>query len=277
MNHDVPADDASILYYDGDYPSLEIGEPRAENVATLARIGILGDVGHYKDLARHTGGPVLEIGAGTGRLSVPLARLGLDVWAVDVAPAMLARLEARRAAEPEEVRRRLHPVRQDAQSLDLPERSFRLAIIPFNVLMLIPDLGMQRRTLASVAAHMPPGGLLALDIMNPLVLTLGEDHRPHPSEPRRNPVTGNSYVKTSLNDRMDEAQVQRLHGWYDELLPDGRIQVTEFSFRWRIIFRVELELLLNQAGFELETISGDFEGGPWTVDRPRMVATARRR
>lgn len=277
MNHDVPADDASILYYDGDYPSLEIGEARAEHVATLNRVGILGDVGHYKELARRTGGPVLEVGAGTGRLSVPLARLGFDVWAVDVAPAMLARLEARRAAEPEEVRHRLRPVCQDAQALDLQERSFRLAIIPFNVLMLIPDLGMQRRTLASVAAHLPSGGLLALDIMNPLVLTLGEDHTPHPSEPRRNPITGNSYVKTSLNDRMDEAQVQRLHGWYDELLPDGRIQVTEFSFRWRIIFRVELELLLNEAGFDLETISGDFESSAWTVDRPRMVATARRR
>ena len=71
----MPDTDASILYYDGDYPSLEIGEPRAEDVAILARIGILGDVAFYKEQAAAAGGPVLEIGCGTGRLTIPLARL----------------------------------------------------------------------------------------------------------------------------------------------------------------------------------------------------------
>lgn len=275
MNKDVPDTDASILYYDGDYPSLEIGDARAEDAATLARIGILGDVAFYKEQAEATGGPVLEIGCGTGRLTIPLARAGHEVWAVDVSSAMLDQLRAKLALEPPEVQARVHVVQQDATALDLPVRNFRLAAIPFNVLMLIPDFTAERRTLASAAAHLAPDGWLALDVMNPLTLSLDAEKKPSPSEPRRNPRTGNRYVKNSLASRLDEQQRQRLYGWYDELLPDGKIKVSEFSFTWRMIFRFELELMLDSAGFAIDTLTGDFAASPWTVDSRRMVVTAR--
>lgn len=277
MNPDVPATDASVIYYDGDYPSLEIGEPRPEDVATLARIGILGDVAHYLDVAATTGGPVLEVGCGTGRLAIPLARRGLDVWAVDVSAAMLDQLRAKLAREADTVGERLRVVQQDATALDLPERRFALAVIPFNVLMLVGERPAQRAVLRTAAAHLPAGARLALDVMNPLVLPLGEETTAHPSEPRRNPRTGHPYIKNTLNSRMDERQVQRLYGWYDELRPDGTITVTEFSFRWRIVFRYELEHMLEEAGFDIEIIYGDFEGRNWTVDSPRMVVVAHRR
>jgi len=276
MNKDVPDTDASILYYDGDYPSLEIGDARAEDAATLARIGILGDVAFYREQAEATGGPVLEIGCGTGRLTIPLARAGHEVWAVDISAAMLDQLRAKLALEPPEVQARVHVVQQDATTLDLPVREFRLAAIPFNVLMLIPDFTAERQTLASVAAHLAPGGRLALDVMNPLTLSLDAEKKPSPSEPRRNPRTGNQYVKNSMASRLDEEQCQRLYGWYDELLPDGKIEVSEFSFTWRMIFRFELELMLESAGFAIESMAGDFEASPWTVDSRRMVITARR-
>lgn len=277
MNHDVPPDDASILYYDGDYPSLEIGEARAEDATALARIGLLGDVAFYRDLAVETGGPVLEVGAGTGRLTIPLARAGLAVIAVDLSVPMLQRLREKLGRETVEVGKRVTPVVADASALSLPEQSFRLAIIPFNVLMLIPDFAAERRTLARVAAHLPAGSVLALDVMNPLVLPLDAQTQPQASEPRRSPRSGNAYIKNSMHTRLDDAQVQRIHGWYDELLPDGRIHTTDYSFRWRIIFRYELELMLHEAGFTLEAVHGDFERSPWTVDSTRIVAIARRR
>ncbi|MBP2292350.1 class I SAM-dependent methyltransferase [Azospirillum rugosum] len=276
MNKDVPEADGSILYYDGDYPSLEIGEPRAEDAAVLARIGMLGDVAFYRDAALAAGGPVLEVGCGTGRLTIPLARAGIEVWAVDISAAMLDQLRAKLAEELPEVRARVRVVQQDAAALDLPERGFRLAAIPFNVLMLIPDLGAERRTLASVAAHLAPAGRLALDVMNPLTLPMDAETKPSPSMPRRNPRTGNRFVKNALVGRLDERQCQRLHGWYDELLPDGHIAVTEFDFTWRMIFRYELELMLEAAGFAIESLAGDFEAAPWTVDSRRIVVTARR-
>jgi len=275
MNKDVPDDDAAIRYYDSDYPSLEIGEPQAGQVVQLERMGILGDVGFYKELAARTGGPVLEVGCGTGRLTIPLARLGLEVWAVDVSAGMLAQLRAKLAREEASVQARVRIAQQDAATLDLPERGFALALLPFNTLMLIPDPDEEQATLAALAAHMAPGAVLAFDVMNPPTLPLQADRTPAPCEPRVAPDTGNRYVRTAMNTALDVFQRQRVCGWYDELLPDGTVRSSDFAFHWRMIFHAELEPMLRKAGFALESLAGDFEGTDWTVQSRRMVVTAR--
>ncbi|MGQ9371996.1 class I SAM-dependent methyltransferase [Azospirillum sp. ST 5-10] len=280
MNKDVPATDATILYYDAEFPSLEEGAVRAEDVARLARLGVLGDVAFYKETARRAAagrrGPVLEVGCGTGRLAIPLARMGLETYAVDVNEAMLDRLRAKLAAEPAEVRARVHVVRQDGACLDLPRRDFAFAALPFNVLMLIPAFAEQRRTLAALAAHLAPGALLALDLMNPLTLPFEAQGSPGISEPRRNPATGNSYVRHSLHSRLDDEQRQRVYGVYEEMLADGTVRITEYGFSWRMIFRWEAELMLDAAGFAVERVAGDFEDADWSAGSRRIVVTARR-
>ncbi len=275
MNKDVPDGDAAIRYYDGDYPSLEIGDPQAGQVVQLERMGILGDVGFYKELAARAGGPVLEAGCGTGRLTIPLARMGLEVWAVDVSAGMLARLRARLDGEDAAVRARVHVVQQDAARLDLPERGFALALLPFNTLMLIPDPDEERATLAAMAAHMAPGAALALDVMNPLTLPLEADRTPAPSAPRTAPDSGNRYVRYAMHTALDALRRQLVCGWYDELLPDGTVRSTDFAFRWRMIFRPEMDSMLCGAGFAAETLAGDFDGTEWTPESRRMVVTAR--
>lgn len=276
MNKGVPDEDATIRYYDGDYPSLEIGDPRPEHVVQLERIGILGDVAWYKEVAAQVGGPVLEIGAGTGRLSIPLARMGLEVWAVDVSAGMLAQLRAKLEREDAAVRARVHVVQQDAAALDLPVRDVPLALLPFNTLMLIPDPEDERAALAAIAAHAAPGAVLALDVMNPLTLPLEPERAAAPSEPRTAPDTGNRYVRMAMNTALDGQRRQRVCGWYDELLPDGTVQSTDFAFRWRMIVRDGLEAMLGEAGFAVETLAGDFEDAPWTPESRRMVVTGRR-
>lgn len=276
MNHDVPPDDASIIYYDGDYPSLELDEPTAEDVASLARNGMLGDVPFYRDLARRRGGPVLELGCGTGRLAIPMARAGVPVTGVDISRPMLERFQARLDDEPEEVRARVRLLETDATTLRLEPASFAMVAIPFNVLILIADRGRQKRVLEVAARHLAPGGVLALDVMNPLVLSLGGDPSPQPSFPRRNPRTGNGYVKHAMTSRLDEDQRQRIHGWYEEVLPSRSVLTTDYSFHWRLIFRWELTEMLERAGLVEEESFGDFAGAPWTVDSTRIVLVARK-
>lgn len=275
MNRDVPDDDACIRFYDGDYPSLEIGEVSPAAVVRLERMGILGDVAFYKDLAARTGGPALEVGCGTGRLTIPLARLGLEVWAVDVSAGMLGQLRAKLEREDPGVRARVHVVRQDAEALDLPARGFALAVMPFNLLMMIPDAAGERRTLAAVAAHLAPGGRLALDVMNPATLPMGADRCPAPSEPWIAPHSGCRYVRYAMNTALDAGQCQTIRGWYDELLPDGAVRTSDFAFRWRMIVRDELEAMLAGAGLAVECLAGDFEGAAWTPLSRRTVVTAR--
>jgi len=276
MNSDTPADDASILYYDADYPSLEIGAARVEDVTALARIGLLGDVAFYTEQALAGGGPVLEIGCGTGRLTIPLARAGVEVWAVDVSEAMLGQLRAKLAAETPDVRARVHAARQDASALDLPGGGARLAILPFNVLMLIPEADPERRTQEAVARHLAPGGAFALDVMNPAVLPWEADPTPVQSRPRRNPLTGNPYIRHAQASAVDARGVQRIAGWYDELLPDDAIRTTRFAFDWRMIGRAEILSMLHGAGLAVDRLAGDFDGAPWTEESSRIVASGHR-
>lgn len=276
MNHDVPPDDASIIYYDGDYPSLELDEPTAEDVASLARNGMLGDVPFYRELALRHGGPVLELGCGTGRLAIPIARAGVPVTGVDISRPMLRRFQSRLDDEAEAVRARVRLLEADATTLRLEPATFPLVAIPFNVLILMADRERQKRVLEVAARHMTPDGVLALDIMNPLVLSLGGDPSPQPSFPRRNPRTGNSYVKHAMTSRLDEDQKQRIHGWYEERLPSRSVLTTDYSFQWRLIFRWELTEMLERAGLVEDSSFGDFEGAPWTVDSTRIIVVARR-
>ncbi|WP_109110386.1 class I SAM-dependent methyltransferase [Azospirillum sp. TSO35-2] len=284
MNPDTPADDGSILYYDADYPSLEIGEATAaeaaEKALVLARMGLLGDVAFYTGQALGHGGPVLEIGCGTGRLTIPLARAGLEVWAVDVSAAMLDQLRAKLADEPAAVRDRVRILHGDAADLDLPhdrpEIAARLVLLPFNLLMLVADRDQQSRVLAAAVRHLAPGGVVALDVMNPATLPQEADPAPSPSRPRRHPRSGNPVVRHAQAGAVDARGVQRIAGWYDELMPDGAIRTTRFAFDWRMTGRAELESLIAGAGLTLGTVCGDFDGAPWTPDSRRTVVTAQR-
>jgi len=279
MNRDAPGHDGAIRYYDGDYPSLELERPRADAVQRLAAIGLLGDVAFYRTLAEEADGAVLEIGCGTGRLTIPMARTGAAVWGVDSSAAMLARLAERLDREPDGVRGRITTVHGDAVGLEMGAwrpGGFALVVLPFNLLMLQPGAGTAERLLAAAAAALAPGGRLALDVMNPLMLSAGAERSGIPSPPLIDPWTGASYLKITLAGPVDEDGEQRVHGWYEALGTDGRIDRTDFAFRWRMIPRPRLESLLAAAGLAMERMDGDFDGTPWQPDSRRMVVTARR-
>src|SRR5215211_3671614 len=81
-----------------------------------------GDTEWYRSKARESGGPVLELGAGTGRITLALAQDGVRVHALDAHAAMLAALRAKLSAEPPEVRDRVVVVEADMRSFELPQR-----------------------------------------------------------------------------------------------------------------------------------------------------------
>lgn len=274
MNRDVPDSDGAIRYYDGDYPSLELDPPRAGAVQRLAAIGLLGDVAFYRTLAEQAGGPVLEIGCGTGRLTIPMARAGAEVRGVDSSVGMLDRLRQRLDREPAAVRGRVTLTHGDAISME--PGAFPLVLLPFNLLMLQPGAGTAEQLLTAAVAALAPGGRLALDVMNPLALSAAAERSGIPSSPLTDPWTGAPYLKITLAGPVDADGEQRVHGWYEALGDDGRSTRTDFAFRWCMIPRPRLERLLTDAGLTIDGMAGDFDGMPWQPDSRRMVVTARR-
>lgn len=132
------------------------------DVVTAADATLAGDVEAYAGLAP-AGGSVLELGAGSGRLTFALAERGFRVTGVDIAPAMLAQAEAARAALPASVAGRVRLELADMTALEL-DGVFDLVVCPFFTLAHVaPDPGW-RRTFAAASRRLKPGGQAAFHL-----------------------------------------------------------------------------------------------------------------
>jgi SAM-dependent methyltransferase len=119
------------------------------------------DLATWEELAAANPGPILEIGCGTGRVALHLARRGHEVVAIDVVPELAEELARRAAAAGLDVDARV----EDARALDLSRR-FALVIAPMQVVHLMRGRAGRVAMLRAVAAHLEPGGSAALAILD---------------------------------------------------------------------------------------------------------------
>ena len=121
------------------------------------------DVDFYVDLARAAGGPILELGCGTGRILLPIARAGCRIVGLDLAELMLAKCREKLAREPREVRERVRLVPASMADFDLGE-TFRLVTTPFRSFQHLRSVDEQLACLRAAHRHLVPGGRLVLDL-----------------------------------------------------------------------------------------------------------------
>ena len=126
----------------------------------------LVDRNFYLDLADEYGGPVLEFGCGTGRITLPLARQGVDVTGIDASHSMLEVLRAKLAREPEQVRRRTMVIEGDFRTHQIGDR-FPLVVIPFRPMQHMYTTDDQLSALKNAGRHLADGGILAFDVFYP--------------------------------------------------------------------------------------------------------------
>src|SRR5699024_3228271 len=126
------------------------------------------------------GGSILELGAGTGRVTLALAERGLHVLGLDLAPTMLVQAEAKLATASPDIRDRVRFRRADMAALNLGE-TFDAVIAPYFALAHLPAGAAWRNVFAGVARHLRPGGRAAFHM--PLAEVLSQ-----PAPPRKTPV-----------------------------------------------------------------------------------------
>lgn len=222
------------------------------------------DVAFFVDLARESGGPVLEVGCGTGRVLLPTARAGIEICGLDLSGVMLGICREKLAHEPEDVRRRVKLHAADMRSFDLG-RTFRLLTIPFRPFQHLLTVEDQLACLACVRKHLAPGGRFILDLFNPSLKALTDEmrkegfgHDPEVVMPdgrrmkRWARIVSRNYVE----------QYQECELIHDVTHPDGRAERIVFAFKMRYLFRFEVEHLLARAGFEVETVYADYDKSP---------------
>lgn len=133
--------------------------------AAYAAINLV-DVSFYVELAREIDGPVLEIGCGTGRVLLEIARSGIEIHGLDQSPAMLEVLKGKLEREPQEVRSRVTLHSGDMRTARL-EKKFSLVTIPFRPLQHMHTIEDQLAALRTAAAHLSEGGRFAFDVFYP--------------------------------------------------------------------------------------------------------------
>ena len=130
---------------------------------------MVADVPFYVAEAVTTGGPVLEVGVGTGRVATAMARAGVEVVGIDVSPSMLAL--ARDGLTAEGLQDRVTLVEADMRSFDLG-RTFSLAVLPYRVFAHARTTDDQVRTLTAIRDHLDPGGRIVLNVTVPQIADL---------------------------------------------------------------------------------------------------------
>lgn len=235
------------------------------------------DVRFYADLAEAQGGPVLELGVGTGRVALAIARRGIEVVGVDRMPQMLARARERLAKEPAALRERVELRKGDLQRIRLGRR-FPLVISPFNVFMHLYTREQIEKALAAVRRHLAPGGRFAFDVLMPDARDLSRNPaKVYKGGTVTPPSSGKKYHYGESFQYDPVRQVQLITMAFQAVEDPQDISITPLAHRQ--FFPVELEALLHYNGFTIEHRWGGFDGSRLTgiSESQVVIARARRR
>jgi SAM-dependent methyltransferase len=224
-----------------------------ENARTVQR----RDVAFWQTLAAAAEGDVLELGTGTGRIAIPVARAGARITGIDLSAPMLnrARLRVRRS-------RLVRPprlVRGDIRSLPFSSQAFALVMAPYGILQSLVRERDLRQTLDAAARVLPRGGRFVLDLVPDL---------PRWSEYSRRKSLSGRFGANSRVTLIESVAQDRARGLtrFDQEYRVHRGRRTEthtFSLTFRTVSVPQMRRRLERAGFRVDAVLGDYDGGPW--------------
>jgi SAM-dependent methyltransferase len=222
------------------------------------------DIAFYLAYAQQAAGPVLEIGCGTGRVTIPLAAKGVAITGLDVSSSMLA--EAKRKAQQQSLE--IHWLQADGRNFELGQHH-ALILMPFNVLQFFHDTESLRQVFGCVKRHLLPGGRLIFDVFNPQVSFLAEDPQRRYERARYDdPEGGGEVVIEETRDYIAARQIVRSTRYYH--LGSERNKWIG-TLELRCFFPCELDLLLEHHGFHGEQKLGNFDGSPFSNAAPKQI------
>ena len=232
------------------------------------------DLDMYRNFAELCGGKILELACGSGRLLLPLAGDGYALTGIDTSAAMLEL--ARQALEEAGVSARCQLVQQDMCQLQLPEK-YRLAMIALGSFGHIITRARQQQALAAIRRHLSTGATFILDLSN-------DDARymEHLSGQILHRGTwqqrDGSYVTHFLTPASSTTHhLLELTHFYEVYRQGEAVRRTVSQTSLYLFERSEAELLLEQAGFQVKNIYGNYDFGPCEHESPRMIFIAEAR
>lgn len=237
------------------------------------------DTAFYVEEAQNHGAPVLEIGCGTGRVTLAIAEAGVRVVGVDSSAHMLEVAASKRSQAPDDVRKRIALVRGDMRRFAF-RRTFAQILMPYRVFQSMLEVVDQLAALAAIRSALASKGRLVFNVFDPRVdLLAGDDHDPLPvQESGREYRDDRGRVRERFTVRYDlPTQLLDVTFIYERLDDAGVVAAREFEpLRLRYFHRFEIEHLLHRAGYEIEALYGGWEREPFDRNGQEMIWIARR-
>lgn len=236
------------------------------------------DVEFFVQAAKESGGPVLELGCGTGRVLIPTARAGVEITGLEASELMLGICRARLEKQPQEVRSKVQLANGPMQDFRL-DRRFQLVTVPFRPFQHLLTVQDQLSCLRCVHAHLRDNGKLILDLFNPwihrLISETGQEFGEEPEfampDGRRVIRKHRTVARDLFNQTLDEELIFKV------IHPNGTTERVVVPFQMRYLYRFEAEHLLARSGFEVEQIYADYEKTPYGTKYPgELIIVARR-
>jgi len=237
------------------------------------------DIGFYLWAAEEYGASILELGCGTGRVMIPLAKAGYEITGLDLSEPMLSVCRQKLSQMPRDVQDRVNLVQKSMRNFELKQK-FSLITTPFRCFQHLIKAEDQISCLKCAHNHLKKDGHLILELFNPWIKYLVDDSRleesgddpPFVMPDGREVLRRWRTTKSNLFEQYLDIDII-----YYVTHPDGRKERLVHSFLIRYLFRYEAEHLLARCGFELEHLYADFDRSSYGSKTPgELIFVARR-
>ena len=239
-----------------------------------------GEIDFYQSLsneAKRKGEKVLELACGTGRITIPLAKHGVEIVGLDLSSAMLDVAREKSAGMSN-----ISWVQQDMISFELDE-TFGLIIIPGHSFQNILSAADQIACIKSIERHLNPHGTLVVHVDHQDVCWLGDLVKDkggvfEPAEEFIHPKTGRQVRTSRAWSYIPSIQTAIAQTVWEEMTEDGEVaeRWETGPIRFHCFFRLEMEHLFALTGFEVEAVYGDFSQGSLSDESEEMIWIAKK-
>lgn len=251
-------------------------EPELYDVITPPQF--LGDVDWYRSRAVEAAGPVLELGAGTGRITIPIAEAGVEIHALDAHAGMLQRLRTKLGTLDTDVRDRVTVVEANMADFQLDCR-FGLVMIPYRAFLHNHTEEDQLGCLRSIRNHLRARGKLAFNVFHPSLKFMAEHAGSLAGVWRWTEMhdlpDGRRLVRSEANQYDTVRQVVHSQHRYEIFDGGGELERTFLhKLELAYLYPGDIRRLLELAGFVAVNICGGFGGQPFDKDGDELVVQA---
>lgn len=256
----------------------EASDPVVRHYDEVFAVTASNDIAWFVAQAQSGGGRVLDLACGTGRIAMALAHAGLNVTAIDNSEGMLEVFRSKLSAEPQPIQTRICIQQARMQSFELADRF--PSVVCCDAFFHNLTVDDQMSCLLCVARHLVPGGSFAFNIPNPTVgfLSHAASEEGKVFKKRGEYSLGDSedtvLVEQAQDANLLEQTITTLLRFTRLNAEHETLDITTSSWGSRFTFRHEAVHLLYRCGFEVESLTGDYRGGPVT-ENSQLVFVAR--